>query len=66
MRETAFTRRHPASANAVLAHTARTAYARDVEAVSEEARQAIGQEVCATLHAYREGDNFVESIQAKR
>ncbi len=62
IREMAFTRRHPASANAVLEFTACQPCGRDVVAVSEEARQAIGQEVCATMQAYREGDDFVESM----
>ena len=38
---------------------ARAPYARDVAAVHEEARMAIGQEVSAALQAYRDGDDFI-------
>jgi SAM-dependent methyltransferase len=46
----------PASAEGIVADTARTAFARDVAAASEMARQALGQEVRAALRAYRQGD----------
>jgi ubiquinone/menaquinone biosynthesis C-methylase UbiE len=64
MQEMAFTRRHPASVNRVLEAIAPRPYARDVEAVSEETRMQIGQEVCAALQAYREGDDFVEPVKS--
>ncbi len=34
-------------------------FARDVAAVSEDARLAMGEEVSAALQAYRDGDDFV-------
>jgi hypothetical protein len=49
----------PASAEAVLERIARTSYARDVAAVPEDTRLTLGQEVCAALQAYRDGDHFV-------
>jgi ubiquinone/menaquinone biosynthesis C-methylase UbiE len=52
-------RRMPASATSVVEAMARAPYARDVAAVEEAVRQAIGQEVSAVLHAYREGDEVV-------
>jgi ubiquinone/menaquinone biosynthesis C-methylase UbiE len=52
-------RRMPASAESIVEAMARAPYARDVAAVEEAARQAIGQEVSAALHAYRDGDELV-------
>ncbi|RPI49255.1 MAG: methyltransferase domain-containing protein, partial [Chloroflexi bacterium] len=52
-------RRMPASAEAIVEAMARAPYARDVAAVEEAVRQAIGQEVSAALHAYRDGDEVV-------
>ncbi len=52
-------RRMPASAASVVEAMARAPYARDVAAVEEDVRQAIGQEVSAALHAYRDGDEVV-------
>jgi ubiquinone/menaquinone biosynthesis C-methylase UbiE len=52
-------RRMPASAESIVEAMARAPYARDVAAVEEVARQAIGQEVSAALHAYRDGDEVV-------
>jgi ubiquinone/menaquinone biosynthesis C-methylase UbiE len=52
-------RRMPASAESTVEAMARAPYARDVAAVEEAARQAIGQEVSAALHAYRDGDEVV-------
>jgi ubiquinone/menaquinone biosynthesis C-methylase UbiE len=52
-------RRMPASAASIVEAMARAPYARDVAAVEEEVRQAIGQEVSAALHAYRDGDDCV-------
>jgi len=47
-------RRLPASAASVVAAMARAPYACEVAAVEEAVRQAIGQEVSAALHAYRD------------
>jgi ubiquinone/menaquinone biosynthesis C-methylase UbiE len=52
-------RRMPASAESVVEAMARAPYARDVAAVEEAVRHAIGQEVSAALHAYRDGDEVV-------
>ena len=52
-------RRMPATAASVMEAMARAPYARDVAAVAEDIRHAIGQEVSAALHAYREGDEVV-------
>jgi ubiquinone/menaquinone biosynthesis C-methylase UbiE len=52
-------RRMPASAVSIVEAMARAPYARDVAAVEEAIRQAIGQEVSAALHAYRDGDEAV-------
>jgi hypothetical protein len=52
-------RRMPASAASVVEGMARAPYAREVAAVEEAVRQAIGQEVSATLHAYRDGDEVL-------
>ena len=52
-------RRMPASAESVVEAMARAPYARDVAAVEEAVRQAIGHEVSAALHAYRDGDDVV-------
>ena len=52
-------RRMPASAVSVVEGMARAPYARDVAAVEEAARQAVGSEVSAALHAYRDGDEVV-------
>jgi ubiquinone/menaquinone biosynthesis C-methylase UbiE len=52
-------RRMPSSAASVIEGMARSPYARDVAAVDEGIRQAIGQEVSAALHAYRDGDAVV-------
>ncbi len=49
----------PATAEAVLERVARSPYAREVAAIHEDAQRALGQEVCAALHAYRDGDDFV-------
>lgn len=58
-----FIERVPASAEAVLERTARSSYGPDVTAVHEDARRALGQEVCAALQAYRDGDDFVIPCQ---
>jgi ubiquinone/menaquinone biosynthesis C-methylase UbiE len=52
-------RRMPASAASIVEAMARAPYARDVAAVEEAVRHAIGQEVSAALHAYRDGDEAV-------
>jgi ubiquinone/menaquinone biosynthesis C-methylase UbiE len=52
-------RRMPASAASVVEGMARAPYARDVAAVDENIRHAIGQEVSAALRAYRDGDEVV-------
>jgi hypothetical protein len=52
-------RRMPASAASVVEAMARAPYARDVAAVEEASRQAIGQEVSAALQAYRDGQEAV-------
>jgi ubiquinone/menaquinone biosynthesis C-methylase UbiE len=52
-------RRMPSSAASVVEGMARAPYARDVAAVDEDIRYAIGQEVSAALHAYRDGDEVV-------
>jgi ubiquinone/menaquinone biosynthesis C-methylase UbiE len=52
-------RRIPASPTSVVEAMARAPYARDVAAVEEAVRQAIGREVSAALHAYRDGDAVV-------
>jgi ubiquinone/menaquinone biosynthesis C-methylase UbiE len=64
-------RRMPASAASVVEAMARAPYARDVAAVEEAVRHAIGQEVSAALHAYRDGDEAViphrsHLVQAQR
>jgi ubiquinone/menaquinone biosynthesis C-methylase UbiE len=52
-------RRMPASAASIVEAMARAPYARDVAAVEEAIRHAIGQEVSAALHAYRDGAEVV-------
>jgi hypothetical protein len=52
-------RRMPASAASVVEGTARAPYAREVAAVEEAVRQAVGEEVSAALQAYRDGDEVV-------
>ena len=52
-------RRMPASAASVVEAMARAPYAREVAAVEEAVRQALGQEVRTALHAYRDGDDVV-------
>jgi ubiquinone/menaquinone biosynthesis C-methylase UbiE len=52
-------RRMSASAQSVVEAMARGPYARDVAAVEEDVRQAIGQEVSVALQAYRDGDEVV-------
>lgn len=59
MQEIVVMRRMPSSVEAIVQSLARTPYAHDVAAVSEEARQAIGQEVSTALQAYRDGDDFI-------
>jgi ubiquinone/menaquinone biosynthesis C-methylase UbiE len=58
-----FIERVPASAEAVLERTARSSYGPDVAAVQEDTQRALGQEVWAALHAYRDGDDFVIPCQ---
>jgi|RhiMethySRZTD1v2_1073278.scaffolds.fasta_scaffold05157_9 ubiquinone/menaquinone biosynthesis C-methylase UbiE len=53
-----FIERTPASVEAVLEAMARSPYARDVAAVPEATRLALGQEVCTALQAYRDGNYF--------
>ena len=64
IQELVITRREPSSADSVLEFVARLPIARDVAAVSEEARIAIGQEVTDALQSYREGDEFVMSVKS--
>jgi ubiquinone/menaquinone biosynthesis C-methylase UbiE len=52
-------RRMPASAASVVGTMARAPYAREVAAVDEDVRQAVGAEVSAALEAYRDGDEVV-------
>ena len=52
-------RRLPASAASAVEAMARPPAAREVAAAEEDVRQAIGQEVSAALHAYRDGDEVV-------
>jgi hypothetical protein len=52
-------RRMPASAASVVEAMARAPYARDVAAAEEAIRHAIGQEVSAALHTYRDGAEVV-------
>ena len=54
-----FIERRPASVEAVLEGMARSPYARDMAAVPEATRLALGQEVCAALQGYCDGDHFV-------
>ena len=54
---------HQRLVEAVLEGMARSPYAREVAAVPEATRLALGQEVCAALHAYRDGDHFVLPCQ---
>ena len=63
MQEVEFTRRLPATEGAVMELVARSAFARDVEAASEDARQAIAREVCEAMQPYRQGDEFVEPLR---
>ena len=63
MQELVMTRREPSSADSVLEFVARMPIARDVATVSEEARQAIGQEVSTALQPYLEGDEFVMPVK---
>jgi hypothetical protein len=58
MQELVVLRPMPASAEGIVADTARSAFARDVAAASEAARQALGQEVSAALRGYRDGDKL--------
>ena len=53
-----FIERTPASVEAALEAMARSPYARDVAAVPEATRLALGQEVCTALQAYRDGNYF--------
>ena len=53
-----FIERTPASVEAVLEAMAQSPYARDVAAVPEATRLALGQEVCTALQAYRDGNYF--------
>jgi ubiquinone/menaquinone biosynthesis C-methylase UbiE len=52
-------RRMPASAASIVEGIARVPYAREVAAVEEAVRQAVGQELSAALHAYGDGDEVV-------
>jgi hypothetical protein len=52
-------RRMPASAASVVEAMARGPYAREVAAVEADVRQAMGSEVSAALHAYRNGNEVV-------
>jgi hypothetical protein len=52
-------RRMPASAASIVEAMVWAPYARDVAAVDESVRQAIGQEVHAALHMYRDGDEVI-------
>jgi ubiquinone/menaquinone biosynthesis C-methylase UbiE len=52
-------RRMPASAASVVEAMARAPYAREVAAVAEGVRHAVGQEVSAALQGYRDGDAVV-------
>jgi hypothetical protein len=52
-------RRMPSSAASVVEGMARAPYARDVAAVDDAIRDAIGEEVRAALHAYRDGNDVV-------
>lgn len=58
MRELLVVRPMPASPEGVVADTARTAFARDVAAAGEAARQALGREVSTALKEYRDGDHL--------
>lgn len=58
MQELVVLRPMPASAEGIVADTAHTAFARDVAAASEAARQTLGQEVSAALRGYRDGDKL--------
>lgn len=59
MQELSMTRRDPATTDTVLAYIARSPYAREIAAITEDARQAIGQEVVDALQPYLEGNDFV-------
>ena len=59
MQELVVMRPMPASAEGIIADTARTAFARDVAEASEAARQALGEEVSVALQSYRDGDKFI-------
>jgi SAM-dependent methyltransferase len=52
-------RRMPTSPASVVEDMARAPYACDVAAVEEAVRQAVGREVSAALHAYRDGEEVV-------
>jgi SAM-dependent methyltransferase len=58
MQELVVIRPMPASAEGIVADTARTPFAHDVAAASEAARQALGEDVIAALQAYRDGDTL--------
>lgn len=59
MQELIVLRPMPASADGIIADTARTPFARDVAEASEKARQALGQEVSAALQSYLDGDRLL-------
>jgi hypothetical protein len=58
-----FIERAPRSAEAVFERTAGSSHSPDMTTINEDARRALGQEVCAALQAYRDGDNFVIPCQ---
>jgi hypothetical protein len=59
MQELVVLRPMPASAEGIIADTARTPFARDVAEANEAARQALGQEVSTALQSYRDGDRLL-------
>jgi ubiquinone/menaquinone biosynthesis C-methylase UbiE len=64
MRIMEFMIRFRASVDSVLGWIASAPYAREVAAVSEEARLAVGQEVVDALQPYLEGNDFVVPQEA--
>ena len=51
--------RRPSSAQSIIESMAMLPFARDVAAVSEDVRLAMGEEVSAVMQGYRDGDDIV-------
>ena len=59
MKELEIIVRRPSSVASMIESMLRMPFARDVEAVSEAVRQAMGQEVVDALQVYRDGNEFL-------